>query len=253
MKWLSSAFSVLCGFLAIQIIVTAWSVIATSSHLETRDYITFVGMLITFITAVLLATFNFAVTRSNTQLTARLNRESAEAIATFNSESAATLAKLKADLDVETAKSVERIRSEFTKSVNEAADRMRFEFNKTSEDFKARLGQTIPQRYNGYHMMFRAATKYFFAIRRLEEGIYPSEDLKDASKAADEATGTALVVDADDRAKFFDFVRESHFIAQTAKDTLAGEPLIQLWEKEGKKYGQSYNTLEGELSVKVRT
>jgi hypothetical protein len=157
------------------------------------------------------------------------------------------------DLDIETAKSVERIRSEFTTSVNAATERLRFELNRSSEDFKARLGQTIPQRYNGYHLMFKAATKYFFAIRRLEEGIYPQEDLKDAATAADEAVGSALIVDKEDRDHFFAFVTGSHLIAETARQTQPGEDLILLWEKEGKKYGRTYNALEADFSAKVRS
>jgi S1-C subfamily serine protease len=253
MKWFAYAFSFLCLALAVQIAVTAWPTIKATQHLETRDYITYLQILITFITAVLLAAFNFAATRSNTQITARLNRESSEALALVNRESSEMLARLKVDLDIETSKSVERIRSEFTTSVNAATERLKFELNKSSEDFKARLGQTIPQRYNGYHLMFKAATKYFFAIRRLEEGIYPADDLKAASQAADDAIGSSLIVDKEDRDEFFAFVTNSHVIAETARATQPGEDVIVLWEKEGKKYGRTYSELEEKFSAKVRS
>jgi hypothetical protein len=252
MKWVAYAFSIACGLLAIQIAVSGWALIKGAPPAQAHDYVTYVQLVITFITAVLLAVFNFATTRSNAQFTARLNREATQYSAQLSREAAETLARLQKDLNVETAQAVEKLRAEFTTSVNETTEKMRAELNRSSEDFKARLGQTIPQRYNGYHLMFKAATKYFFAIRRLEEGIYPGEDLKAASQAADDAVGSALIVDKGDRDHFFAFITESHYIAETARETADAKAKIELWEKEGKKYGQRYNALEETFSAKVR-
>jgi hypothetical protein len=198
-------------------------------------------MLITFITAVLLAIFNFAANRSNEQIRARLN----EAAAT-------TLAELQAKLAVETARSVESIRAEFARSVNESTERLRLELNRSAEDFKARLGQTIPQRYNGYHSMFKAATKYFFALRILEKGIYPDAELQAAGIAADDAIASALTVDQEDRMRFFSFVREALVLAEKARENQDIVHLKDLWEDEGKTFGGRYNDLEAKFSAKVR-
>src|SRR5260221_8921615 len=89
------------------------------------------------------------------------------------------------------------------------AERLRAQLSQSSEDFKARLGQVIPQRYNGYHEMYKAATKYFFALRELETGVFPNPELKSASDSADEAIGSALIVDQQDRDLFFNYLREA--------------------------------------------
>ncbi len=241
MKWVAYAFSIACGLLAVQIAVSGWALIKGAAQPQAHDTVTYVQLVITFITAILLGVLNFATGRSNAEYTAQLNRAGADA-----------LARLQRDLNIETAQAVEKIRAEFTTSVNAATERMRAELNRSSEDFKARLGQTIPQRYAGYHLMFKAATKYFFAIRRLEEGIYPEEDLKAASSSADDAIGSALIVDKEDRDIFFAFVTESHFLAETALSTANAEAMITLWEKEGKRYGQRYNALGETFSAKVK-
>jgi hypothetical protein len=243
MKWVAYAFSVACGLLAVQVAVSAWPLIKGAPAGLAPAYVSYVQLVITFISAVLLAVLNFATGRSNAAYTARLQSAAAQA-----------LAQLQKDLNIETARAVEKIRAEFTTSVNETTERMRAELNRSSEDFKARLGQTIPQRYNGYHLLFKAATKYFFAIQRLETGVYPEDDLKAAAQAADDAIGSALIVDKVDRDLFFAFVTESHYIAETARQLADAEAIKKLWEeKEGKKYGQRYLALEAAFSAKVGT
>jgi hypothetical protein len=237
--WLLSLF---CVFIGIEIIVNAWANIKAASHLDAKDYIAYVQLLITFCTAILLAAFNFAATRSNEELKARLARESA-----------AALADLQKSLNVETAAAVEKIRAEFNASVNESTERLRAQLSQSSEDFKARLGQVIPQRYNGYHSMFKAATKYFFALRTLEKGIYPSDDLQEAVKSADEAVGSALIVDQEDRELFFDFIREALVIQDVARGDQHVEKLKDVWEREGKQFGKHYNDLEREFAAKVQS
>ena len=100
--------------------------------------------------------------------------------------------------------------------------------------------------------MFKAATKYFFAIRRLEEGIYPDDDMRGAAAAADDAIGSALVVDADDRASFCKFVTEATFGAESAREQRSPDALQTIWKTEGKGLGKKYNELEAQFSAKVR-
>jgi hypothetical protein len=242
MKWFAYLFSGLCLVLAIQIGVSAWVTIKYTPKLETRDYITYVQMLITFITATGLAAFSFASARSNIKLQADLSKSVQSSVVQFQSE-----------LNLSTALSVEKIKSEFTTSVNESTERLRLELNKTSEEFKARLGQYIPQKYGGYHAMFKAATKCFLAVQRLEEGIYPDDALKSASDAVDDAIGSSLVVDTEDRRMFFDFVRETTFIADNAAKDREPAKLIKCWESEGKELGRKYNKLESAFGEKVRS
>jgi hypothetical protein len=248
MKWFAYALSILCGLVAVQIAVSAWATLH-SQTVQPQVYVSYVQMLITFITAVLLAVYNFAATRSNDQERTRLTSEA-------NKE----FARLQSALSVETANSVEKIRAEFTASVNATTESLRYEFGRSSEEFKARLGQTIPQKYNGYHAMFKAATKYFFAIRRLEEGIYPENDLQAATIAADDAIGSALVVDSVDRAAFFALVTEATFIAESARVIAVTAPdddrsvlLMAHWESNGKRFGKGYNELQDAFAAKVRS
>lgn len=241
MKWFAYVFSALCAILSVQIAVSAWATLSIAQHLEPRDYIMYVQMLITFITAILLAVFSFAANRSNQEMTIRANAAVSE-----------TLARLQKELNIEAAQHVEKIRAEFATSTNAAIERLRTELSKSSEDFRSRLGQTIPQRYNGYHLMFKAATKYFIAIRKLEKGIYPEADIEAASLAVDDATAATLIVDQEDRSMFLAYVTESHFIAETAREDRDPDKLIALWEFEGKKYGNKYKALEAAFSAKVR-
>jgi hypothetical protein len=242
MKYAGYLFAVICGLIAIQIIVVGWSNITNINPIESKDYITYVQMIVTFITAVLLAVFNFSSVHSTEKYKSELARAA-------NAE----LARLQSDLSIETANSVEKIRAEFTLSVNDATERLRLELNKNAEDFRARLGQSIPQKYNGYHSMFKAATKYFFAIRRLEEGIYPEKDLKDASAAADDAIGSALIVEDEDRHRFFGFITEANYHAEVARQAGDDNAIKSHWHKEGKRFGGLYNELQASLAEKVRT
>lgn len=240
MKYAGYLFTLICAFAAVQIIIIAWQDI--SGHkIDVKDYLIYVQMIVTFITAVLLAVFNFSATRSNDERKNELTKAA-------NSE----LAQLQSKLAVETTKSVEKIRAEFTTSINDATERLRAQLNQSSEEFKARLGQTIPQKYNGYHSMFKAATKYFFAIRRFEEGIYPKEDLAEAAAAADDATGSALIVDKDDRTRFFEFVTEANRHAEKVPKSSGPEPIKAYWNSEGKKFGALYNELQDTFFEKVR-
>ena len=241
MKYLGYLFTLICAFAAVQIIVIAWQDI--SGHtIDVKDYLTYVQMIVTFITAVLLAMFNFSANRSNDEHKNELTRAA-------NNE----LARLQSALAIETAESVEKIRAQFTTSVNDATERLRAQLNHSSEEFKARLGQTIPQKYNGYHLMFKAATKYFFAIRRFEEGIYPDKDLESAVAAADEAIGSALIVDKEDRERFFNFVTESNWHARKVPKESGSDAIKSYWSSEGKKFGGRYNELQEAFANKVQS
>lgn len=241
MKYFGYAFSFLCGLLVIQLVVVGWHNLSMQP-VQAKDYLTYIQMIVTFITAVLLAVFNFSVTRSNEQFKYRLMKEG-------NAE----LARLQSELAVETSKSVEKIRAEFATSVNAATERLRAELNQSTEDFKARLGQTIPLRYSGYHAMFKAATKYFFAIRSFEQGSLPEGDLTKASEAADDAIGSSLIVDVEDQERFFEYVTESHRIIDAGRKAGGPEAIKAVWNKNGKKFGDLYISMRDCLSAKVRS
>jgi divalent metal cation (Fe/Co/Zn/Cd) transporter len=98
-KWLGYGIALLCAFLAIEIIVNAWSHIRGPRTLETKDYLIYVQMLITFLTAILLAVFNFAATRSNEQMKQRASADAAE-----------NLAKLQASLNAAGAQALPNYR-----------------------------------------------------------------------------------------------------------------------------------------------
>jgi hypothetical protein len=240
-KWLAYTAALLCLLLAMQIVVAGWALLGGAPDARAQSVVSFVQVVMTFVTAVLVAVYNFATTRSNEQYKARLAQENATALAKYQQE-----------LGLETERTAGRIRADFTRSVNEANASFLAGINRSTEDLKARLGQTIPQRYNGYHALFRAVSKLFFAVRLLEDGAYPAEALNAAFAAADDAAGLSLLVDEADRALFYRYVTTAHRIAETAHGVADPAAIIAVWEAEGRAFGAGFKEIESAYATKVQ-
>ena len=236
MKWLIYVYALLCVLLAIDITLNV-GITFRAAYLGENGYITYVQMPITLISIILVAALYFLTSRANEHA---------------KTERRTDLLEFKNSLAIETARTVATIRAEVSNSANEAADRLRLEMRRSSEDFKIQLGQAIPQKPHGYHAMFKAATKYFFAIKRLEEGIFVREDFVMAANAGDDAIGFALIVDKEDREAFFRFITESNSIIRSARESTDSEGLRVLWENEGAALAKSYLDLETSLENKIR-
>jgi hypothetical protein len=240
-KWLAYAAALLCLLLAVQIVVAGWALLGGAPDALAQSVVSFVQVVMTFVTAVLVAIYNFATTRSNEQYKASLAQENATALAKYQHE-----------LGIETERTAGRIRADFTRSVNEANASFQAGITRSTEELKTRLGQTIPQRYNGYHALFRAISKLFFAVRLLEDGAYPAEALKAAFAAADDAAGLSLLVDEADRSMFYRYVTTAHRIAETARGLSDPIAIVEAWEAEGRAFGAAFKEIEAAYATKVR-
>ena len=68
MKYVSWILAVVSGLLAVEIIVHGWTDVKYAHGFGAKDFVAYIQMMITFLTAVLVAVFNAGVTRSNEQL-----------------------------------------------------------------------------------------------------------------------------------------------------------------------------------------
>jgi hypothetical protein len=156
MKWIGYVLAVVLIALGVQIIVSAWGLLTTVSHLEVKDYLRFIQITMTFVTAIGLAVLSFASSRSTVQLQAQLQkaaseftvqlqadlaRQTAEATTKLQAglarETATSTAKLQAGLSRETAEAVELLRAKLM----ESSEHVRAELNKSTEDFNHDWGK----------------------------------------------------------------------------------------------------------------
>jgi hypothetical protein len=267
MKWIGYVLAVVLIALGVQIIVSACGSLTTVSHLEVKDYLLFIQITMTFVTAIGLAVLSFASSRSTVQLQAQLQkaaseftvqlqadlaRQTAEATTKLQAglarETATSTAKLQAGLSRETAEAVELLRAKLM----ESSEHVRAELNKSTEDFKSRLGQIIPKQHEAYHSMWKAVSQYYRALQGYEDGKYAEKELLEADRLCSDAHGQSLLAEPGDVQRFDEFWQEANYLkeeGEAIRQNASG--LIELWRSEGRTLGRRYNALREEFSKRL--
>lgn len=100
--------------------------------------------------------------------------------------------------------------------------------SKSTEELKAALAvQTnaintavaavVPKRLDGFHEMWRAASEYHRALKKLEAGINDEAAIKSAESSCLVAIGKSLLSTQEDEDLFYEFWQSSNYIAERAK------------------------------------
>jgi hypothetical protein len=194
--------------------IIAWIILINDNTMQTKDYILLIQVTVVFLTAIATAGISIAVVN--------LQQANSLKIEDYRQNVGMQQDKLRADL---------------TQSVQESV-------NSSTEQLKARLGQLVPKKYESYHSMWKAATEYFLALKKLELGEYPESQLEEAEKTRNLAFGESLLAMPEDVEKYYTFMQEVLFIKEKAEDIKReSERLKTLWQNEGPQCGQQYEDL----------
>jgi hypothetical protein len=224
------------------VIVEGWSTISHAGHLESKDVIPFLQVVVTFISAIVVAILTATFGRSNLRLQADLGK----------SVNAAT-ETLKSKLTAETQASLAHLNSELSKSVAESTERLKADLVQSGDVFRAELAQLVPKRHAAYHAMWAAASMYFRALQKFEGGVFAADELKAANTSCEGALGQALLADQADKDTFTDFWQECNFLFEKGEDRKDTPPgLTSLWRNEGRNFGRKFEELQDMLSKRLQ-
>ena len=136
MKFLAYLLSVVVIGLAVLVLISTIGTLAQLSHLEVKDYLLLIQVIMTFLTGLALAIYSSASARSVAQLNSRLAIEVAE-----------TIEPLKARLTKEVGEAIEPLKARLSKEVGEAIEplkaRLAIEVGEVIEPLKARLTKEV--------------------------------------------------------------------------------------------------------------
>ena len=202
------------GSVAIVVIVVAWVSFINTEDVEIKGYILLVQVTVVFLVGMVTAVVSLAA--ANLQIKNAQRIEEHGRLVGISQEELVVI---------------------LTQSVQQSV-------NAATEELNTRLEQVMPQRYEAYHAMWKAATEYSMALKKLELGEYPEQQIKEAEKTRNVSFTESLLATPEDVEEYYSLMQEALYIQEKAEDIKTqSEPLKQLWRENGPGFGRHYEKL----------